>query len=61
MKSWEYEAVGYEGEIYCVKCLPNGIDMQSGDASPIFACTEWDAYPVCCVCGHEHNYVDLIQ
>lgn len=61
MKSWDYEAVGYEGEIYCIDCLPDGVDMQSHGTSPIFTCTEWDVYPVCYVCGHEHDYVGLIE
>ena len=60
MNAWDYKAVGYAGNVYCVECLPAGIDMQSGDVSPIFECSEWDAYPVCCVCGQEHDYVGLL-
>lgn len=61
MLAWDYNCVGYEGEIYCVGCLPNGIDMQSGNVSPIFAASEWDIYPVCCVCGQVHDYVGLLE
>ncbi len=61
MKAWDYECVGYEGSIYCVGCLPDGVDILCGNVNPIFASSEWDSYPVCCVCGHEHNYVGLIK
>ena len=60
MKAWDYEAIGYEGEIYCTGCLPDGVDMQSGDVAPIFESSTWDSYPVCCVCGKVHDYVGLI-
>ena len=60
MKAWDYNCVGYEGNIYCIGCLPDGVDMQSGDVSPIFECSTWDTYPVCCQCSREHDYVGLI-
>lgn len=61
MKSYDYEAVAYESEVYCIDCLPGGVDMQHGDVAPIFACSEWDCYPVCTVCGMEHDYVILLR
>ena len=61
MKSWEYNCVEYEGEIYCINCLPDGVDAQSGNVNPVFACSEWDSYPVCAVCGMEHDYVILLE
>ena len=60
MKTWDYEAVGYEGDTYCIGCLPDGVGMQSGNVAPIFECSSWDTYPICIVCGHEHDYVGLI-
>ncbi len=60
MKAWDYECVGYKGDIYCVDCLPVGVDMQNGDVSPVFESSEWGVYPVCCVCGQEHDYVVLL-
>ena len=61
MKSYDCEAVVYDGEIYCVECLPSEVDIQSEDVMPIFADSEWDNYPVCCICGYEHNYVNLLH
>jgi hypothetical protein len=45
--------------LYCVDCLPDGIDVDSEDVSPIFADSEWNSYPVCCECGAKHDYVSL--
>lgn len=61
MQPYDYFAVGYGHEIYCVECLPDGVDMQQGDVAPIFACSEWDSYPVCTVCGRVHDYVVLLE
>jgi len=60
MKSYHYEAVVYEGEIFCVECLPDGISEHSDDVMPIFANSEWDYTPICCKCGCEHDYVSII-
>jgi hypothetical protein len=57
MKSYDYEAVAYDGDVYCLGCLPKGVDEK--DADPIFADSEWDYYPVCCVCRGVHDYVNL--
>ena len=57
MKSYDYEAVAYDGDVYCLGCLPEGVNED--DAYPIFADSEWDYYPVCCVCGGVHDYVNL--
>jgi hypothetical protein len=47
MKAWDFEAVAYDGAIYCVDCLPNGVTTDADDVSPVFAASEWDALPVC--------------
>ena len=59
MKSYDYEAMTYDADIYCVECLPEGVTAK--DAYPIFADSEWDSVPVCCVCGTEHDYVSIIK
>ena len=61
MKSYDFEAIAYEGECYCVDCLPNGVSVNDEDVYPIFADSEWDDYPVCAVCGTVHDYVGLIS
>jgi len=43
MKSYDYDAVVYEGAVYCVECLPEGVSTD--DASPIFASDELDHTP----------------
>lgn len=59
MKSYDYEAVVFDGEIYCIECLPTNASKEECD--PIFADSEWDNYPTCCECFHVHDYVSLIQ
>lgn len=59
MKSYDYEACAYNGAVYCNQCLPEGVDIESDDVSPIFAESEWDSYPVCDHCGGVHDYVGL--
>lgn len=57
MKAWDYDAVTYDGDVYCVGCLPDGVTEEDEEVCPIFASDEWDSTPVCCVCGEEHDYV----
>ena len=57
MKSWEYEAVVYDGAVYCVECCPFPTD--SDEVFPVFADSEWDCYPSCDKCGRQHDYVRL--
>ena len=61
MKTYDYYAVGYKGDIYCLKCLPKGVDVNSDEVSPIFADSEWDEYPTCGVCFEIHDYVSKIE
>lgn len=60
MKAWDFDAVMYDGEVFCVEHLPEGA-TDNLDGQPIFADSEWTHFPVCCVCGHEHTYVSLTQ
>lgn len=60
MKSYDYEAIVYEGAIYCVGPCSEGTDYdRDPEVAPIFADSEWDHYPVCAACGAEHTYVSL--
>jgi hypothetical protein len=61
MKAYDFDAVVYDGEVYCVECLPVGVDEESDEVSPIFADDEWDDAPVCCMCGGEHDYMSIIN
>ena len=59
MKSYDFEAMAYDGAVYCIECLPSGVNEDDEEVSPVFADSEWDYYPVCCVCGTIHDYVSL--
>ena len=61
MKAWDFDAVTYEADVYCIECLPEGVSHHSDDCYPIFADSEWDYTPICCVCGCEHDYVTVLQ
>ena len=61
MHCYDYNAVVYEDEIYCIGCLPATTDEDSDDVYPIFAGSEWDSYPICTVCGNLHEYVSLLN
>ena len=61
MKSYDFNAMTYDADIYCTECLPEGINEDSTEVFPIFADSEWDYTPVCCVCGREHDYVSVLE
>lgn len=58
MKSYDYDAVVFDGEIYCIGCLPENISENECD--PIFADSEWQSYPICCECQQVHHYVQML-
>jgi len=60
MKAFDFDAVAYDGDVYCNECLPEGVSVDDDDVSPIFADSEWDQAPVCCVCETAHDYVNII-
>ena len=60
MKAWDFNCVIYDGDYYCNDCLPDGISVNDDDVSPVFASAEVESYPVCCECGEEHEYMNLI-
>lgn len=60
MKAYDYEAVAYDGAVYCTGCLPDEVSIDDTDyVQPIFASSEWDYYPCCDKCGEVHDYVGL--
>ena len=61
VKCDHHEAVMFDGCVYCVECIPEGVDLKSEEVQPIFAGSEWDVYPVCDECGEEHTYVALTE
>ena len=61
MKTYDYRAVVYAGDVYCIGCLPPGVDVEDEDCSPIFADSEWDCVPTCVECSEDHDYVTLLQ
>jgi len=60
MKSYHFEAVVFNYDVYCIDCLPSGVTVDNDDVTPIFASDEWDYYPACCVCGQVHDYINII-
>lgn len=60
MNACDYEAQVYDGAVYCTD-FPDGVTEDSEGVCPIFAIDEWDHYPVCDHCGHEHDYVNLTE
>ena len=59
MRAWDYDAVTYDGEIYCNDCLPDGVDMEL--VNPIFASAKWhDHIPTCRACGCRHTYMSIL-
>lgn len=59
MKSFDFDAVVYDGAEYCVECCP--VDVDSDDVSPIFADAEMDRSVVCDACGAEHDYMTILE
>ena len=61
MKAYDYNAVVYNGDVFCVKCLPHNVEVGSEEVFPIFAYEEWVHAPICCECGEEHDYVTILE
>jgi hypothetical protein len=59
VKAYDFEAIVYEGCVYCIDCLPAGVDLDDAEVQPIFASEEWDAPAVCDHCGAEHDYMTI--
>lgn len=61
MKSYDFFAVVYNGDVLCTECLPDGVSVSDEKVLPIFANSEHDRYPVCDKCLTEHDYVALTE
>ena len=61
MKSYDYDAVVIGCSVYCVECMPDGVDVEEDGVMPIFADSEWDSPPVCDVCGYCHDYMSILR
>lgn len=60
MHSCKFYAVTHESEVYCLGCLPDGVELADDTVHPIFPDSEWDYYPVCDHCSTVHDYVCLL-
>lgn len=58
MNAFDYDAVVYDGDIYCLYCLPD--DASEDDYNPIFADSEWSQPPICSNCQEVHHYVKIV-
>lgn len=59
MESWNFDAVTFDGDVYCNECLP--VDLDSEGVYPILASSKVDRYPACAVCGKKHDYMELAK
>ena len=59
--SKDYNAVIFNGGVYCVECFNREFHFPAGhiDFHPISPDSEWDAYPICDICHKMHDYVTL--
>jgi len=58
MRAYDYDAVVYDGAVYCLDCLP--VEVEHPDVRPIFATDEWEYRPCCDRCGREVECVTVI-
>jgi hypothetical protein len=61
MFAYDYDAVTYDGSVYCTECLPGSAAKHPEEIDPIFADSEWDTPPVCENCGEEHTYMTILH
>ena len=61
MKAYDFDAVTYDGAVYCTDCLPEGVNVNDEEVSPIFTDQEWDYAPCCDECGCQHDYMNVLQ
>lgn len=46
----DFEILGHideDGDVFCIDCNSENL------GSPIFVCSEWDRFPVCCMCNEK--------
>lgn len=58
-----YDAVVWNGAVYCILCLTKATGHTSGDPGvlPIFATDEWQHPPQCDRCGKVHTYMQVLD
>ena len=62
MKAWDYNAVTYDGAVYCIGCLPKGVKEEDDEVRPIFASEEWQCPgPTCDSCHELHDYMGILH
>jgi len=59
MMLFEFDAVTWNGDVYCIGCLPKNVDIDDESVTPIYAQDEVDEIQVCCECGCEHDYMSV--
>ena len=58
MSIWHYEAMTWDGDVYCVECLPEGVTID--DAQAIFVIDQWpNPGAPCGYCDKIHDYMSL--
>lgn len=61
MKSYDFDCVIYDGCVFCVECLPEGVDVEYDEVCPVFADSEVNAPLVCERCHAVHDYMNIIE
>jgi hypothetical protein len=59
MKGHDFQVVWYHEAYYCTGCLPDSVDVEDEEVTPVFATDELDAKPCCIVCGEVHDYMSI--
>ncbi len=52
-----FDAVEFQGKVYCIGCLPDPISLNDEDVLPIFANSVVKEFPNCEACGVQHDYM----
>ena len=51
----------YDGEIYCIGCLPDGVNANNSEVTVFDSFKEWDELPECSACGEIFTEVRLSE
>ncbi len=61
MTAFEFEAVVFDRDVYCVICLPPQVSLGDPEVIPIPADRIWEKAPTCCKCGRAHEDVLMAE